>query len=122
MADSDQQQTASEMGPWIKSALAVVAISGGAVAMYYAMKKISQIHEKNELMVELLKKNNKLLSDLVTETKKVLTAISDITIIQNKQLIKIEECNLLGLPSILNKVITNLDSIIRPLKGLTRLI
>lgn len=77
------------------------------------MKKINQIQQKNELVVELLKRNNKLLSDLIKETKNVLDAISDIKIVQNKQLVKIEQFSLTGIPNVLKDILENLQSIIR---------
>ncbi len=64
MATNDQE--AVSMGPSavLKGALAAVAIGGGIVAIYYAMKRINKLQENSGLMVELLKKHNAMLSQL----------------------------------------------------------
>ena len=64
MATSDQEAVSIGPSAVLKGALAAVAIGGGLVAIYYAMKRINKLQENSGLMVELLKKHNAMLSQL----------------------------------------------------------
>ncbi len=75
MATNDQEAVSIGPSAVLKGALAAVAIGGGLVAIYYAMKRINKLQENSGLMVELLKKHNALLSQQIGKTDNLFMGI-----------------------------------------------